>query len=167
MRRQRLLPIALIEELRVTKARRQHALHVARDDLGLIRLHVEHGEKHRQQLPLIARDRKEMLMMNHRRRQHFFGQPEEFVGERSRRDDRVLDQIRHLVEHALPDQRSRDASATAARFGVELARDAIVPLAAIDDDEVLGEPLAVIVEVLDLHRAPGPPARRQEAMSVG
>ena len=85
----------------------------------------------------------------------------------SRRDHRILHQVRHLLEHALPDQRARDAPATAARFGVELARDAIVPLAAIEDDEVLGEPLAVIIEVLDLDRAPGPPARRQEAMPVG
>ena len=108
-----------------------------------------------------------MLMMNHRRRQHFLGKPEELVGECSRRDDRILHQVRHFVEHALPDERPRDASAAAARFGVELARDALVPLAAIEDHEVLGEPLAVIVEVLDLHRAPGPPARRQEAMSVG
>ena len=164
---QRLLPIALIEELRVAQPRRQHALHVARDHVGLLGLHVEHRQEHRQQLALVAGDREEMLMVNHRRRQHFLGQLEELLAERARGDDRILDQVRHFFEHALPDQRPRDASAAAPAFGIELARDAIVTLVAIEDDEVLAKPLAVVVEALDLDRAPGPPAHRQEAVAVG
>ena len=94
-----------------------------------------------------------MLMMDHRRRQHFLRQAQELIGKYARRDDRVLDEVRHFIEHALPDQRSCDPSAAAARFGIELARDAIVPLVAIEHDEVLAEPLAIVVEVLDLDGA--------------
>ena len=66
-----------------------------------------------------------------------------------------------------PTSATRDAAAAAARLGIELARDAIVPLAALEDDEVLGQPLAVVVEALDLDRAAGAAAGRQEAMAVG
>ena len=58
-----------------------------------------------------------------------------------------------------------DAAAAAPRFAVELARDAFLPFAALEDDEVLGEPLAIVVEPFDLDRAAGAAARRQEAMA--
>ena len=48
----------------------------------------------------------------------------------------------------------------------ELAPDLLLALAAVEDDEVLEQPLLVVVEGLDLDRAPGPAARRLEAMTV-
>ncbi len=59
------------------------------------------------------------------------------------------------------------ASAAPPRFDIELAGDPFLPLAALEHDEVLGEPLAVVVEPLDLDRAPGAAAGRQEAMAEG
>ena len=118
---ERLLAIRVEEEPRIAQPRGQHALHVSRDHVRLLGLHVEHGEKHRHQLALVAHDRKEMLMVNHRRRQHFFGQLEKFLREPARNHHRIFDQIRNLIQHALPDQRARDAPAAAARFALELA----------------------------------------------
>ena len=108
-----------------------------------------------------------MLMMNHRGRQHFFGQLKKFLREASRNHHRILDQIRDLVEHALADQRARDAPAAAARFALELTTNAIAAFGTVEDHEVLGEPLAIVVEALDLHGAARPARGGQEAMSVG
>jgi len=50
---------------------------------------------------------------------------------------------------------------------LELARNAIMALVAIEDDEMLAQSLAVIVEALDLDGATRTSAHRQEAMPVG
>jgi hypothetical protein len=42
-----------------------------------------------------------------------------------------------------------------------------VPLAALEDDEVLEKPRAIFVERADLDRASGPAARREKTVSVG
>ena len=51
-------------------------------------------------LPVLVLDRKVVLMMNQRRRQHFLGQLEELVRERAGDDRRVLDQVGHFVAAA-------------------------------------------------------------------
>ena len=81
-------------------------------------------------LPVLALDRKVVLMMNQRRRQHFFGQLEELERERAGDDRRVLDEVRHFVSS--PDSCAHDAADAALqplRLGVELARDLVVALA--------------------------------------
>ena len=60
-----------------------------------------------------------------------------------------------------------DAALQPLRLGVELAGDLVVPLAALEDDEVLEQPGAILVERADLDRAAGAAARRQEAVAVG
>jgi hypothetical protein len=55
----------------------------------------------------------------------------------------------------------------APRFDVELADDPVVALVAIQDDEVLGETLAVVVEALHFDGTAGAAARREEAVAVG
>ena len=60
-----------------------------------------------------------------------------------------------------------DAALQPLRLGVELARDLVVALAALEDDEVLEQPRAVFVERPHLDRAAGAAAGRQEAVAVG
>ena len=95
------------------------------------------------------------------------GSAQELVGEGARHDRRVLDQVGHLVQRLLPRRRDADPPAAAARLGVELAADAVVAFAALEDDEVLGQPPPVVVEALDLDGAPGAPAGGQEAVAEG
>jgi len=90
--------ILVPEESRVTKPRRQHALGVARDDLRLLRLHIRHGEKRGLQLAIFIDHREVMLVVNHRRRQHFFRQVEELHGKMAGDDGWILDEIRHFLK---------------------------------------------------------------------
>ena len=106
-------------------------------------------------------------MVNHRRRQHFLGQRQELLGEVPRQHERILDQVGHLLEQRLPDQRRRHASASPPGFHVQLTGDAAVTLAALEHDEVLGQALAIVVEALHLDGPSGAPARGQEPVPVG
>ena len=107
-------------------------------------------------------------MMNHRRRQHFLGERQKFLGERSGHHRRVLDEIRHFLEQGrVQHRRVADAAAKAARLRFEAARDAILALLTIENDEMFAEPRGVVVEGAHLHRAPCPAARRQKAVAVG
>ena len=111
---------------------------------------------------------KVVLMVNQRRRQHFLRQLEELERERAGDDRRVLDEIGHFVQQpgvAVHD--AADAALQALRLRVELARDLVVALAALEDDEVLEQPRAVLVERPDLDRPAGASARRQEPVAVG
>ena len=80
------LAILVVEESRVAQPRREHALGVARDDLGALRLHDTHGQERWLETPLFIHDREVVLMMNHRRRQHFFGKLEELDRDVTRDD---------------------------------------------------------------------------------
>ena len=71
------------------------------------------------------------------------------------------------LQQRLPSCLARDAAAAAPRLAVELAGDAFLALGSLEHDEVFGEPLAIVVEPLDLDRAPGAAARRQKAMAEG
>ena len=164
---ERPLAVGIEKEARVPEARGEHALHVARDHLRLFRFHVQHREEHRQQAALVAGDRKEVLVVNHRRGEHFFRQLEKLLRERARDHHRVFDQIGHFIEHALADQRSCHAPAAPPRFGVEFTGDAIAALAVIEHHEMLGEPFAIVVEILDLDRAAGAARGGQETMAIG
>ena len=62
---------------------------------------------------------------------------------------------------------SADAALQPLRLRVELARDLVVPLAALEDDEVLEQARAVLVERAHLDRAAGPAAGREEPVAVG
>ena len=109
-----------------------------------------------------------MLMMNQRRRQHFFGQLEELERERAGDDRRVLDQIGHLEQQAaLVVDGAADAPLQALRLRVELAGNLVVPFGALEDDEVLEQPRPILVERPHLDGAAGAPAGRQEAVAVG
>jgi hypothetical protein len=78
-----------------------------------------------------------VLMMNQRRRQYFGWELEKFERERAGHDGRILDEIWHFLKQAgLGADRVADASLQPLRFGVELARDLVVTLAALEDDEI-------------------------------
>ena len=94
------LAIGFPEEPRVAQPRRDDALGVAGDGALVVRLGVDDGQERVLQLAVLALDRKVMLMMNQRRRQHFLRQLEELERERAGDDRRILDQIRHLVQQA-------------------------------------------------------------------
>ena len=162
------LAIGFPEEPRVAQPRRDDPLGVAGDGALVVRLGVDDGEKRVLQLAVLGFDRKVVLMVNQRRRQHFLGQLEELERERAGDDRRVLDQIGHFVEQArLAVDGAADAALQPLRLGVELARDLVVALAALEDDEVLEQPRAVLVERSHLDRAAGAAAGRQEAVAVG
>jgi hypothetical protein len=67
------LPILVPEKSCVAEPRREHALGVPRDDLRLLGLHVDDSEKGRLELAVFVHHRKVMLVVDHRRRQHFLG----------------------------------------------------------------------------------------------
>ena len=139
-RLERRLAIGLPEELRVAQPRRQHALGVDGDRARVVGLDVGDREERRQQPPRIVGDREVVLVMDHRRRQHFLGQVEELGRERAGDDRRVLHQVDDLLEQAgLRAAGAADAAAEAARVRVELARDARVALLALEQHEVLAE----------------------------
>ena len=96
-RLERCLAIRVPEEPRIAQPRRQHALVVARDDLRLFRLHVRDGEKRGLQPVFLVHHREVMLMMNHRRRQHFLRQLEELDREMAGDDRWVFNQVRHFL----------------------------------------------------------------------
>ena len=146
-RLERRLAIGLPEEPRVAQPRRDDALGVARDGALVVGLGVDDREKRVLQLAVLGLDRKVVLMVNQRRRQHFVGQLEELERERAGDDRRVLDQIGHLVQQPrLAADDAADAALQALRLRVELARDLVVALAALEDHEVLEQPRAVLVE---------------------
>jgi hypothetical protein len=107
-------------------------------------------------------------MMNHRRRQHFLRQFEELDRDVSRNDRRVLDEVGHfLKQRRLRRDEPAHTGAKFARMGLELATDPLLALGSIEDDEVFEQPRLIVVERLDLDRATGSPACRQEAVAVG
>src|SRR5438445_693551 len=78
--------------------------------------------------------RKVMLMVNQRRRQHFVGQLEEFRGERAPDDRRVLDEIRDFMQQSrVRVNRPAHAALQALRFRIQLARNLVVALPALED----------------------------------
>ena len=97
-RLERRLAVGFPEEPRVAQPRRDDALGVARDRALVVRLGVDDREKRVLQLAVLGLDRKVVLMVNQRRRQHFFGQLEELERERAGDDRRVLDEIGHFVQ---------------------------------------------------------------------
>ena len=105
-------------------------------------------------------------MVHERRRQHLLGQLEEAALEKPGDDAGILDEIGDFLDQGgvLLQQH---AAAEAPRVQLELARDAIAPLAVIEHDEVLGQPRLVFVEAAHLDRPAGAAARRQKAMAVG
>ena len=60
-----------------------------------------------------------------------------------------------------------DAALQPLRLGVELARDLVVALLALENDEVLEQSRAVLVERSHLDGPPRPAAGRQKAMAIG
>ncbi|MEZ5418790.1 MAG: hypothetical protein R2708_15815 [Vicinamibacterales bacterium] len=162
---ERLGPVRVPEEPGVPQPGREHALEVARHELRLLRFHVEHGEEGRHEAVLRVHQRKEMLVMDHGGAQHLGRQLQELGRERPGGHGRVLDEIRNLRQGLLPRRRHADAPAAPTRFGIEFPGDAVVALAAFDDDEVLGKAPPVVVEALDLDRPPGAPARREEPVA--
>ena len=162
------LPVGLPEETRVPQPRRDDALGVARDGALGVGLGVDDGEKRVLQLSVLSLDRKVVLMMNQRRRQHLIRQLEELEREGAADDRGVLDEIGHLVEESgLGAGAAADAPLQALCLRVELAGDLVVALAALEDHEVLEQPRAVLVERPDLDGPPRASARRQEAVSIG
>src|SRR5438046_10352871 len=109
-----------------------------------------------------------MLMGNWRRRQHFLGQLEELERERAGDDRRVLDEIGDFVQQAgIAVDGPAHAALEALRLRVELARDLVVALTALEDDEILQETSAVLVERADLDGASRAAAGRQKPVTVG
>ena len=82
---ERHLAVGLPEKLRVAQPRREHPLRVAADELGPVHLDVGHREEGRLQLAVFVHHREVVLVMDHRRRQHFLGQREELGRETRRR----------------------------------------------------------------------------------
>jgi hypothetical protein len=116
---------------------------------------------------VIVDQRKESLVMDHRRGEHFFGQRQELVRERAGDHFRVLDQVGHFLQQHLTAVLLRHAASASARLSVQLASDAFLSLAALEHHEILGKALAIIVESLDLDRPPGAAAGREEPVPEG
>ena len=106
-------------------------------------------------------------MVNHRRRQHFLGQRQELLGEVPDSTNGYSTRSGTSWSSDWPTRRGRDAAAAPAGLDVELAPDAALALAALEHDEVLGQPLAIVVEALHLHGPAGAAARGQEPVPVG
>ena len=88
-----------------------------------------------------------MLMMNQRGRQHLVGKLEKFHPERAGDHRGVFDEVGHLLQQAgvaLDD--AADAALQALGLRIELARNLVVALAALEHHEVLEEPRAILVE---------------------
>ena len=85
-RLERRLAVGLPEEARVAQPRRHDALGVARDGPLVVGLGVDDGQERVLQRAVLAFDRKVMLMVNQRRRQHFLGKLEELERERAADD---------------------------------------------------------------------------------
>ena len=97
---------------------------------GFSGLHVGHRQERRLQPALVVHHREVVLVMNHRRRQHFLRKLEELDREVPGDDGRVLDEIRHfLQERRLRGDEAADAAAQLARVHLELAADLRLALA--------------------------------------
>ncbi len=167
-RPQRGLAVCLPEKLRITEPRGEDAFRVARDNLRLLRLRVRDRQERGLQLSFLVDDRKVMLMMNHRRRQHFLRQLQELDGEMARDDGGVLHEVRHfLQERGMRRHETTDAATEPARMRFQLAPDPRFALRTVEDDEVFEQPGLVVLEGLDLDGAARAAARRQETMAVG
>ena len=97
--------------------------------------------------PVVGHDRKVVLMMNQRRRQHFLGSSRNSRAKVPATTAGILDQVGHFLEQRrvlAVDGGTRPPSRRALRL--ELARDPVAPLGVLEDDEVLGQPRAVLVE---------------------
>ncbi len=165
---QRHLTVGIPEKCRVAQPRREHAFVIARHVFFIAGVGVGHHQERGLHLAGIVDDGKIVLMMNHRRRQHFFRQAEELLRERSRHDRRIFDQIRHFFEERRMQHRgAADAPAEGPGFRLEAARDAALALLPIEDDEVFGQSRLVILERPHLHRASCSPAGGQMPMTVG
>ena len=97
---ERRFAIRVPEEAGIAQPRREHALGVAGNHLGFLRLHVGNRQKPGPQRPGLVGDRKPVLMMDHRRRQHLLRQLEKLRPEVAGDDGRIFEEIRHLVEQA-------------------------------------------------------------------
>ena len=93
-------PVRFPEEPRIAQPRRDDPLRIPRDRALVVRFGVDDGEKRVLQSAVFGLDRKVVLMVNQRGRQHFLGKLEELVRERPRHDRRVLDEVGHLVQQA-------------------------------------------------------------------
>ncbi len=83
-------------------------------------------------LPVVVHHREVVLVMNHRRRQHFLRQLEELDREVTGDDGRVLDQVGHfLQQRRLRGDQAADAAAELARVRLELAADLRLALGAV------------------------------------
>ena len=155
-------------KLRVAQPRREHPLRVAADEFGPIDFDVGHRQERRLQLAVVVHHREVVLVMDHRRGQHFLGQREELGGKHAGDHRRPLHQIRDLVEQpGLTGRRPMDASAQPAGVHVELAHDPLAPILAFEDDEVLEQARLVVLERLDLDGAARAPAGGEKAVAVG
>ena len=83
------LPVRVPEEPRIAQPRDEHALEIARDRLAVVRLGVDHRQERRQQLARLVHHGEEMLVVDHRGRQYFVGEAQEFRGECARHHRRV------------------------------------------------------------------------------
>ena len=167
-RLERGLAIRFPEELRIAQPRGDDALGVLRDQPLVRRLRVDDGEERFLQLAAFRR----------RPGSSAGGAPAWSIStscgsarnaaiEEAGHDAGILDEIGDLVDQRGVLLAGATRPPQPPRVRLELARDAIAALRVIEDDEVLGEPRAVLVEAADLDRAAGAAARRQEAMAVG
>ena len=109
-----------------------------------------------------------MLVMNHGRGQHFFGELQELDRKMTGDHGRILDEVRNfLQQRRMSGDESADAPAEPPRVRFELASNLRLALATIEDNEVLEQPRPIVVERLHLDGAPRPAARRQKTMAVG
>jgi hypothetical protein len=92
--------VGVPEELRVAQPRRQHALRVSADELRLFDFDIGHGQEGRLQPAVIVHHREVVLVVDHRRRQHFLGQRQELRGKHTGDHRRPLHQIGYLIEQS-------------------------------------------------------------------
>ena len=159
--------VRLPEEPGVPQPRHEHPLGVAGDRRHVVLRDVGHREKVLGEAAVARRHREVVLVVDHRRLQHFLGQGEELLGEAAGDHRRVLDEIGHLVEQRTGAAGATDHAPQALRLGIELLRDAGAALLAGQQHVVPLQGLAVLGERAHPHGPAGPAVAREEAVTAG
>ena len=168
-RLERRLAIGLPEEPRVAQPRRDDALGVARDRALVVRLGVDDREKRVLQPAVLALDRKVVLMVNQRRRQHFFRQLEELDARTCRRRPTGIRRDRAPRASRPESPRTTRLTRPCRRCALASSSRAILLWRSLRSRMTKFSSSRARYSSNDAHLdgAAGAAARRQEAMAVG
>ena len=136
--------IRIQKEPGVAESGHEHSLGISSDPRHVVTRRIGHGEKVGLQPASPIGHGKIVLMMNHRRFQHFGGELQKLIWERTGHDRWILDQVGDLVQERAPVGVERHAAAHACGAGLELSRNTRPARLSVEDDVVGPEcPLVV------------------------